>query len=87
MRTTVAIAMTLAVLCISGPALADKESDCQKGVDRWNRTLAAVGRQLTLPHLGFNRQVGAGHALVYDVALRDPSALQDPFTGGVHHFF
>jgi len=32
MRTTVAIAVTLAVLCISGPALADKESDCQKGV-------------------------------------------------------
>ncbi|MBA3604532.1 MAG: benzoyl-CoA 2,3-epoxidase subunit BoxB [Actinomycetota bacterium] len=32
--------------------------DCQKGVDRWNRTLADVGAQLRLPHGGFNRHVG-----------------------------
>lgn len=32
--------------------------DCQKGVDRWNRALAAVGREFSLPHVGFNRQVG-----------------------------
>jgi benzoyl-CoA 2,3-epoxidase subunit B len=32
--------------------------DCQKGVDRWNRALAVVGRELTLPHVGFNREVG-----------------------------
>ncbi|MEM8902524.1 MAG: benzoyl-CoA 2,3-epoxidase subunit BoxB [Actinomycetota bacterium] len=32
--------------------------DCQKGVDRWNRTLAEVGCSLQLPHVGFNRQVG-----------------------------
>jgi benzoyl-CoA 2,3-epoxidase subunit B len=32
--------------------------DCQKGVDRWNRALAAVGREFTLPHIGFNRAVG-----------------------------
>lgn len=32
--------------------------DCQKGVERWNRTLAELGLQLTLPHVGFNRSVG-----------------------------
>jgi benzoyl-CoA 2,3-epoxidase subunit B len=36
----------------------DYVADCQKGVDRWNRTLAAVGMELTLPHVGFNRAVG-----------------------------
>jgi benzoyl-CoA 2,3-epoxidase subunit B len=36
----------------------DYVADCQKGVDRWNRTLAAVGRRLELPHIGFNRKVG-----------------------------
>jgi benzoyl-CoA 2,3-epoxidase subunit B len=37
----------------------DYVADCQKGVDRWNRTLADVGLVLTLPHVGFNRAVGA----------------------------
>jgi benzoyl-CoA 2,3-epoxidase subunit B len=32
--------------------------DCQKGVERWNRLLADVDRQLVLPHVGFNRAVG-----------------------------
>ncbi len=36
----------------------DYTVDCQKGVDRWNRALAAVGREFTLPHAGFNRNVG-----------------------------
>jgi benzoyl-CoA 2,3-dioxygenase component B len=36
----------------------DYIADCQKGVDRWNRTLTAVGRTLELPHVGFNRAVG-----------------------------
>jgi benzoyl-CoA 2,3-dioxygenase component B len=42
----------------------DYIDDCQKGVDRWNRTLATVDAQLRLPHAGFHRQVGAfaGHA-------------------------
>jgi benzoyl-CoA 2,3-epoxidase subunit B len=41
----------------------DYVADCQKGVDRWNRTLADVGMELSLPHVGFNRAVGvfAGH--------------------------
>jgi benzoyl-CoA 2,3-epoxidase subunit B len=32
--------------------------DCQKGVDRWNRALAEIGKKLTLPHVGFSRAVG-----------------------------
>jgi benzoyl-CoA 2,3-dioxygenase component B len=41
----------------------DYVDDCQKGVDRWNRTLSTVGRELRLPHAGFHRAVGAfaGH--------------------------
>jgi benzoyl-CoA 2,3-dioxygenase component B len=35
-------------------------SDCQNGVDRWNRILseAKTGLQLRLPHVAFNRKVG-----------------------------
>ena len=36
----------------------DYVADCQKGVDRWNRSLAEVGASLELPHIGFNRAVG-----------------------------
>ena len=36
----------------------DYTFDCQKGVDRWNRTLADVGLELRLPSVGFNRAVG-----------------------------
>jgi benzoyl-CoA 2,3-dioxygenase component B len=36
----------------------DYVADCQKGIDRWNRTLAEVGGELVLPHGGFNRRVG-----------------------------
>ncbi|MGI8666298.1 MAG: benzoyl-CoA 2,3-epoxidase subunit BoxB [Jatrophihabitans sp.] len=36
-------------------------SDCQNGVDRWNRTLEAAGlpQRLRLPQVAFNRKVGA----------------------------
>jgi len=38
----------------------DYTEDCQKGVDRWNRTLEEAGADFTLvlPHVGFHRQVG-----------------------------
>ncbi|HKN91299.1 MAG TPA: benzoyl-CoA 2,3-epoxidase subunit BoxB [Acidimicrobiia bacterium] len=36
----------------------DYVEDCAKGVDRWNRTLAEVGCELRLPHVGFHRAVG-----------------------------
>jgi benzoyl-CoA 2,3-dioxygenase component B len=36
----------------------DFVADCRKGLDRWNRTLAAFDEKLVLPHVGFNRHVG-----------------------------
>jgi benzoyl-CoA 2,3-dioxygenase component B len=36
----------------------DYVADCAKGVERWNRTLASVGCELRMPHVGFNRAVG-----------------------------
>jgi benzoyl-CoA 2,3-dioxygenase component B len=36
----------------------DYVDDCAKGVERWNRTLAEVGCELKLPHVGFHRAVG-----------------------------
>jgi benzoyl-CoA 2,3-dioxygenase component B len=49
----------------------DYVDDCQKGVDRWNRTLTAVGADLRLPHTGFHRAVGvfAGHRVTPDGQL------------------
>ena len=51
----------------------DYIADCQKGVDRWNRTLAEVGMELALPHIGFNRHVGefASHHVSPDGRLLD----------------
>ncbi len=36
----------------------DYAEDCVPGLTRWNRTLAEVNRELRLPHVGFNRNVG-----------------------------
>jgi benzoyl-CoA 2,3-dioxygenase component B len=36
----------------------DYVADCRKGLERWNRTLAAVDCELVLPHPGFHREVG-----------------------------
>ena len=38
----------------------DYSDDCQKGVDRWNRSIAEAGIDFAfrLPHVGFNRNVG-----------------------------
>jgi benzoyl-CoA 2,3-dioxygenase component B len=51
----------------------DYIADCQKGIDRWNRTLAEVGLELALPHIGFNRHVGefAPHHISPDGRLLD----------------
>jgi benzoyl-CoA 2,3-dioxygenase component B len=40
-------------------------SDCQNGVDRWNRILeeAEMPQRLRLPHVAFNRKVGAYSAI------------------------
>jgi benzoyl-CoA 2,3-dioxygenase component B len=55
-----------AIVARTAPALSalnetlreDYTADCQKGIDRWNRTLASVRMELRLPHPGFNRAVG-----------------------------
>ena len=65
-RATCRTVVDGAIATREAPALAalnetlrdDYVADCQKGVDRWNRTLADVGLELTLPHVGFNRAVG-----------------------------
>jgi benzoyl-CoA 2,3-epoxidase subunit B len=48
----------------------DYLDDCQRGVDTWNRGLEGAGIEFrfTLPHPGFNRQVGvfSGHHLTPD---------------------
>jgi benzoyl-CoA 2,3-dioxygenase component B len=62
----------------------DYVADCQKGVDRWNRSLAEVGRELTLPHVGFNRAVGgfAAHHVTPDGTL----VGRDQWNAGVHEW-
>ena len=39
----------------------DYIADCQKGVDRWNKTIEKAGIEftMTLPHRSFNRSIGA----------------------------
>ena len=51
----------------------DYVADCEKGVERWNRALAAVGGRLRLPHTGFHRAVGefAGSHLSPDGTVLD----------------
>jgi len=36
----------------------DYTEDCRKGLERWNRVLSEVDRELSLPHIGFHRAVG-----------------------------
>ena len=51
----------------------DYAVDCQKGVDRWNRMIADFGvdTKLTLPYVGFHRNVGTfrGHHVAPDGRL------------------
>lgn len=61
----------------------DYAEDCQKGVDRWNRTLAEAGVdvRLRLPHIGFHRDVGtfSGHRVSPDGRL----VTEDEWTANV----
>ena len=58
---------TIAAETLSARALVNHELrseytvDCEKGVRRWNRTLADLGIdvELSLPHVGFHREVGS----------------------------
>jgi benzoyl-CoA 2,3-dioxygenase component B len=49
-----------ALLALNHDLRSEYVKDCQSGLKRWNRVLdqAGIGRQLYLPHVGFNRQVG-----------------------------
>jgi benzoyl-CoA 2,3-dioxygenase component B len=59
----------------------DYVADCRKGLDRWNRMLADVDRELVLPHVGFHRSVGefASHRLSPDGRLLS----EDQWSAGV----
>ena len=88
---------TRAVPCVVGARLGEREApalaalnetlrddyvaDCRKGLDRWNRTLAAVGCELVLPHPGFHRAVGefAPHCVSPDGRL----LTEDEWSAGV----
>lgn len=66
--------VTRVVPCVDGDVVGEREvpaltalnetlrddfvADCQKGVDRWNRSLTDFGIELRLPHVGFHRAVG-----------------------------
>ena len=60
-----------ALTALNGTLRADYIADCQKGLERWNRTLAEVDARLRLPHAGFHRKVGgfAGHHISPDGAV------------------
>ena len=47
-----------AVTALNATLRDDYVADCAKGVERWNRTLAQVGAELRMPHVGFHRAVG-----------------------------
>lgn len=88
---------TRAVPCVVGGSLGEREApalaalnetlrddyvaDCRKGLDRWNRTLAAVDCELVLPHPGFHRAVGefASHCVSPDGRL----VTEDAWSAGV----
>jgi benzoyl-CoA 2,3-dioxygenase component B len=50
----------------------DYVRDCQKGVDRWNRTIAAanIDFRIQLPHVGFHRQIGEFKGIPVDLEGR-----------------
>ena len=90
---TIGVREVPALTALNATLRDDYLADCQKGVDRWNRTLAGVDLALYLPHVGFNRSVGefrAAHVTpdgrVVDAAEWDarrseflPTATDDAF--------
>jgi len=62
---TIATEEVSALVALNHDLRNEYAADCQTGMKRWNRVLAnaGIGRQLSLPHVGFNRHVGlfAGH--------------------------
>ncbi|GAA4081653.1 MULTISPECIES: benzoyl-CoA 2,3-epoxidase subunit BoxB [Actinomadura] len=64
---------TPALVALNHDLRCEYVADCQSGMNRWNRILenAGVDLRLRLPHVGFNRHVGAfaGHHLSPDGRL------------------
>ena len=62
---TIATEEVSALVALNHDLRTEYVADCQTGMKRWNRVLenAGIDRQLSLPHVGFNRHVGlfAGH--------------------------
>ncbi|MDE2582631.1 MAG: benzoyl-CoA 2,3-epoxidase subunit BoxB [Rhodospirillales bacterium] len=58
----------------------DYVAECEHGVARWNKGIAAhgYGFRLTLPHVGFNRRIGdfAGAPIAPDGTVLSPAAWQ-----------
>ena len=58
----------------------DYVAECEHGVARWNRGIAAAGYgfRLSLPHVGFNRRIGefAAAAIAPDGTILTPEAWQ-----------
>ena len=54
------MAETSALLSINERLRDDYIADCQRGVDRWNKIIAAhdIGFEFKLPHRAFNRKIG-----------------------------
>jgi benzoyl-CoA 2,3-dioxygenase component B len=50
----------------------DYVRDCQKGIDRWNRVITAanIDFEITLPHVGFHRQIGEFKGVPVDLGGR-----------------
>ncbi|MEV1246576.1 benzoyl-CoA 2,3-epoxidase subunit BoxB [Nonomuraea sp. NPDC049750] len=66
-----------ALTALNADLRAEYIADCATGLTRWNRILDGVAT-LYLPHVGFNRQVGAfaGHHLTPDGRLVDRAAWE-----------
>ncbi|MER6942970.1 benzoyl-CoA 2,3-epoxidase subunit BoxB [Nonomuraea sp. NPDC000554] len=69
-----------ALTALNADLRAEYAADCRNGVTRWNRILAdhGVDTRLSLPHLGFNRHVGAfaAHHLTPDGRLVDQATWE-----------
>jgi benzoyl-CoA 2,3-epoxidase subunit B len=79
----IAFRQVAALTALNSALQADYIDDCQKGVDRWNRTLEGTGTRLELPHSGFNRAVGAfaGAPIAPDGQVLDRSDWEDKRAG------
>ncbi|MCL2657669.1 MAG: hypothetical protein FWD62_09655 [Betaproteobacteria bacterium] len=69
-----------ALRAINSRLLDDYITDCQGGIDRWNKTIekAGINFRITQPHKGFNRRIGEfkGHRIGPDGSLLSEAQWQ-----------